>query len=242
MNELSIVIPCVSSADMLPGFIDQLAKHLMANPSEIDVIIVANETVQAMDDIVHHVRTRYPWLKFEVLQRAGTKRNYGALARFGIAYSTSKYIVLVAPSGEDDVSIIVQMLQKIRKGPQVIQAISEVSKAESNSKQIKFNLYRSIYRFFTKLMVGIEIKSATNRFKMFDRVFVQALGLTQNGHSICPEITFKVLLAGGEVVYMPSNFKFAPVSKGFKLHREGIGYFWLLVRGFAHKRLGILWF
>lgn len=241
MNELSIVIPCVSSAETLSAFMDQLAKYLMANPSEIDVIIVANETVQTLDQVVHHVRNKYPWLKFEALQRTGTKRNYGALARFGIAYSTSKYVVLVSPSGEDDVSIIAKMLGKIRKGPQVVQAISEVSKADSNGQQVKFNAYRSIYRLFAKLLVGVEIKSATNRFKMFDRVFVQALGLTQNGHSICPEITFKALLAGGDVVYMPSNFRFAPVNKDFKLYREGINYFWLLIRGFAH-RMGVLWF
>lgn len=241
MNELSIVIPCVSSAEMLPAFMDQLARHMMANPGEIDVIIVANETVQTLDHVVHHVRNKYPWLKFEVLQRTGTKRNFGALARFGIAYSTSKYVVLVSPSGEDDVSIIAKMLGKIRKGPQVVQAISEVSKADSNGQQVKFNAYRSIYRLLAKLLVGVEIKSATNRFKMFDRVFVQALGLTQNGHSICPEITFKVLLAGGNVEYVPSNFKSAPINRDFKLYKEGIGYFWLLVRGLAH-RAGVLWF
>jgi hypothetical protein len=231
----------VSSAEMLPAFMDQLARHMMANPGEIDVIIVANETVQTLDHVVHHVRNKYPWLKFEVLQRTGTKRNFGALARFGIAYSTSKYVVLVSPSGEDDVSIIAKMLGKIRKGPQVVQAISEVSKADSNGQQVKFNAYRSIYRLFAKLLVGVEIKSATNRFKMFDRVFVQALGLTQNGHSICPEITFKVLLAGGNVEYVPSNFKSAPINRDFKLYKEGIGYFWLLVRGLAH-RAGVLWF
>jgi len=241
MNELSIIIPCVSSVDILPGFIDRLATYLMSNPSQIDIIIVANESAGSMRDIVHYIRKKYPWLKFEVLQRVGKKRNYGALARFGVAYSTSHYVVLVSPYGEDDVSIITQMLNKIRNDAQVVQAIAHYSKAESNRKQIKFNIYRLIYRFLARVLVGVKIKSATNRFKMFDRVFVQGLGLAQNGHSICPEITFKVLLAGGKLEYVTSNFKSAPINKDFKLYKEGIGYFWLLIRGFAH-RLGILWF
>ena len=241
MNELTIVIPCVSSVDMLPGFIDRLAMYLMSNPSEIDTIVVTNEKVDSVEYITRYVRVKYPWLKFEVLQRAGYKRNYGALARFGIAYSTSHYVVLVSPYGEDDVSIIIQMLNKIRKGPQVIQAISEYSKAESNGQQIRFNTYRLIYRFMARILVGVKIKSVTNRFKMFDRVFVQSLGLIQNGHSICPEITFKVLLAGGKLEYISSNLKTALINKDFKLYKEGVGYFWLLVRGFMH-RIGIRWF
>ena len=32
-----------------------------------------------------------------------------------------------------------------------------------------------------------------------------------------------------------------PKVNNFKLYKEGVGYFWLLVRGFSH-RLGILWF
>ncbi len=241
MNELSVVIPCVYSVDMLPNFIDKLAICLMSNPSEVEVIVVANEKVESAESLVHYVRGKYPWLKFEFLQRAGNKRDYGALARFGIAYSTSRYVVLVSPNGEDDVSIIDVMLKKMRQGNQMVQAISPYSKAESNMRQVLFNIYRLIFRFFARIFVGVKIQSATNTFKMFDRVFVQAVGLTQNGHSICPEITFKVLLANGGVEYVLSNHKSKPVDKDFKVYKEGILYFWLLARGFLH-RIGILWF
>lgn len=240
MNELSVIVPCVSTIEPLPDFVDQLAMYLMANPSEIDVIVVVNEAVPATGRLVHYVRNKYPWLKFEILQRAGNKRDYGALARFGIAYSTSHYIVLVSPYGDNDISIITPMLNKIRKGAQVVQAISEFSKAETSGKQMMFNIYRLVYRILARLLVGVEIKSATNAFKMFDRVFVQALGLTQNTHSICPEITLKVLLAGGKLEYLSTNAESAPVNKDFKVYKEGVCYFFLLVRGFLH-RIGILW-
>ena len=72
-------------------------------------------------------------------------------------------------------------------------------------------------------------------------MFIQALGLTQNGYSICPEITLKALLANGKVAYVSSVMKPSPLNKDFNLAREGLGYLWLLVRGFGH-RMGILWF
>ena len=52
MNELSIIIPCVSTIDTLPGFVDQLAMHLMSNPSEIDVIVVANEEIPEHEEVI----------------------------------------------------------------------------------------------------------------------------------------------------------------------------------------------
>ncbi len=241
MNELSIIIPCVSTIDTLPRFVDQLAVHLMSNPSEIDVIVVANEEIPSIGQLVHYVRKKYPWFKFEILLRTGNKRNYGALARFGIAYSTSRYVVLFSPYGENDPSIITLMLRKIRKGYQVIQVTTKLSKADTNRKQMMFNVYRLIYRFLAQILIGVKIKSATNTFKMFDRVFVQALGLTRNTHSICAEITFKVLLAGGKLKYLSSNSKIDPSNNDFKLFKEGIDYFWLLIRGFMH-RIGIQWF
>ncbi len=241
MNELSIILPCVSTVDMLQDFVDQLAIYLMSNPSEIDVIIVANEEIPSIERLVDYVQKKYPWLKFELLIRTGKKRNYGALARFGIAYSTSRYVVLLSPYGDNDLRIINLMLNKIRKGYQVIQVTSNLSNADKNRKQIMFNIYRLIYRFLAQIMIGVKIKSATNTFKMFDRAFIQALGLTRNTHSICPEINFKVLLAGGKLKYLSSNSKIAPLNNDFKLFKEGIDYFWLLIRGFMH-RIGIQWF
>ncbi len=241
MNELSVVIPCVSSVDALSEFVDKLTAHLMDNPSEIDVVIVANESAGRMEDFMRRTQERYPWLRFEVLVRSGSKRNYGALARFGIAYSTSRYVVLVSPYGPDDIGLISPMLRKIREGCQVVQAISESPRAESGVKGATFSIYRYVYRWLAQALAGIEIKSATNSFKMFDRVFIQALGLTRNDHSICTEITFKVLLAGGKLEYVTSNTKAVPKNKDFHICRDGIGYSWVLTRGFFH-RIGVLWF
>lgn len=241
MNELSVVIPCVSSVDALSEFVDTLAIYLMGSPSEIDVVIVANESAGLTEDFVRGIRERYPWLRLEVLLRSGSKRNYGALARFGIAYSTNRYVVLVSPYGPDDVSIIDQMLKKIRGGYQVVQAILESPQAASTAVGARYSVYRSVYRWLARILAGVEIRSATNTFKMFDRVFVQALGLTCNNHSVCTEITFKVLLAGGKLAYVTSNAGNLSVNNDFRIYRDGIGYSWVLVRGFLH-RVGVLWF
>src|SRR3989338_8987191 len=122
MNELSIIVPCLSAVETLPAFLDQLAFHSMDRPSDIDVIVVTNEAVSDPETIASYVRSRHPWLRLVVLQRRGQSRNYGALVRFGMAYATSRYVVIVSPYGEDDLSLITRMLDTIRKGAQVVQA------------------------------------------------------------------------------------------------------------------------
>lgn len=241
INELSIVVPCISTTESLPSFIDELAKYLMNNPSEVDVIIVMNERVLDPETITTYIRDHYPWLKYTVLQRSGMARNYGALVRFGIAYSTSQYVVLVSPYGDDDLSIINFMLAKIREGAQVVQATRYTNLEDTKQVAGRFRLYQYIYRALTRLFLKHSISDSTYAFKMFDRTFVQALGLTHNGYSVCPEITLKTILAGGRVDYIPSTTRTTIANKDFKLYKEGLGYFWLLVRGALH-RIGIVWF
>lgn len=241
MNELSIIIPCIHSAQILAPLIDELSSYLMGNPGDVDIIVVTNDKSFHSDTVVDYVKKRYPWLKFEMLQIAGEERSFGALVRFGCAYSTSSYATIVSAYGEDDISMIPKMLAQIRSGAQVVQAARTDPLNLNSEVSIKFRIYQAVYRFLIRVLLGLKITDSTYSFKMFDRIFIQSFGLSQNGFSISPEITLKALLAGGKVEYIVSKVKSKPLNKDFKLYKEGISYLWLLLRGFSH-RIGILWF
>lgn len=242
MNELSIIVPCLASLDMLPEFLDELAGYLMANPSDIEVVIVSYNRLHSKEPIADYVRKKHPWLKLRMLQRLGESRGYGALVRLGLACSTGRYAVLVSPYGEDDISVIMKMLGMIRKGAQVVQVTRYASPRDAETVQLRFRFYQLAYRAVTKLLLGYEISDSTYGFKMFDRIFIQALGLTQNHRAISPEITMKGLLAGGKVEFLPSRVIPREIGARFKLHKDGFGYLWLLVRAFGHKTGAVLWF
>jgi hypothetical protein len=243
MNELSAILPCTQplSLESLAEFVDELAVFLMQLASDVDVIVVMNEGDSCIDEIGDHVHDKYPWLRFRVLMRNGNHRRYGALARFGLAYSQSRYAVLVSPYGEDDLTIIASMLNKARKGAQIVQASRYASPDEPKNVQLRFRLYQTIYRAMIRLFLGLGISDSTYAFKLFDRVYIQALGLSQNGYGISAEITLKGLLAGGKVEYIDSTVSSARKISDFGLFKDGYGYLILLVRGFLH-RVGVLWF
>lgn len=241
MNDLSIVIPCTRSAANVPAFLDELAEYLMANPSDTDVIIVVQEGDVHSDAVIAHIRDRYPWMQWELLERIGSARRFGALARFGIAWSTSRYIALVSPYGEDDLAALPKMLVELRKGAQVAQATRYTSADDAAKVSRRFRIYQRVYRVCIHFLLGRAITDSTYAYKMFDRVYLTALGLTQNGYALCPEITLKGVLGGGRVAYVPTAPQPTRAHGDFSLLRDGPAYAWLLVRGSAH-RFGVPWF
>ena len=242
MNELSIVVPCLASIDIVPDFIDFLSKYLMGNPADVEIIVVANEDAGSFSSVTDYVQKRYPWLKFRMLEKNGQSNGYGSLIRFALAYSTSQYAVMVSPYGEDDISNIDRMLSKIRKGAQVVQASRYSVPEDSEVVSTRFKVYQYLYRKLIRFLLGVSASDFTYGFKMFDRIFIQALGLTQNTRAISPEITIKTILAGGKIEYLPSRISSAEIGGRFKLFKDGFGYLWILIRGFFHRVGIILWF
>lgn len=243
MNELSIIIPVLSGFESLPLFIDGLVHYLKANLGDVDVIVVVDETVKTPETIIVYVKGKYPWMKLRVLQRTGkgSIQNFGAMVRFGMAYSTSKYVVLVSSHGADDLSAITKMLKIIREGAQLVQATRYSAINSGKNIGSLYKIYQTIYRFVILLLTGLKISDSTYSFKMFDRLFIQALGITRNRFSICPEITIKSLLANGKVEYIPSTVKPIKDLHDFKLRREWLGCVLVVVRACLH-RCGVCWF
>jgi hypothetical protein len=91
--------------------------------------------------------------------------------------------------------------------------------------------------------LGEDIPDSTYGFRGFNRTFMLALGLTARSFAVCPEITFKVLLAGGTVDRVPGTPGGPTLHEQskFRLHNELGGYATVLVRAGLH-RAGLRWF
>jgi glycosyltransferase involved in cell wall biosynthesis len=185
---------------------------------------------------------RFPELHMRVLQRSKPNPGFGALVRYGIAHSTGRYCALVAPDGTDPVGLIPTMVQELRKGRQLV-ICSRYLTDDGQGVSLRYRVYQRIYRAAIRVLLGRRITDSTNGFRAFDRVFVQAVGLSSNRFSVCPEMTFKATLAGGDVGYLAGQSLPRPGagSEKFKLSNEIAGYAIVLTRAALH-RLGIRWF
>jgi glycosyltransferase involved in cell wall biosynthesis len=208
----------------------------------VEVLIVDDASSDGTVEVGARLSERFPELHMRLLQRSDANPGFGALVRYGIAHATGRYCAVVAPDGTDPVELIPSMVQELRRGRQMV-ICSRYATNDGAAVSHRYRLYQRMYRSAIRLLLGREITDSTNGFRAFDRVFIQAIGLSSNRFSVCPEMTFKATLAGGDVGYLPGQPLPRPGagSEKFKLSYEIAGYAIVLTRAALH-RLGIRWF
>jgi hypothetical protein len=92
-----------------------------------------------------------------------------------------------------------------------------------------------------RIAIGYSIPDSTYAFKMFRRRV--AWGRAGSNFNISPEITFKSILIGGNVSYVPGAQGVRQGGKSkFIFHKEGLGYGYCLIRAFFHRHKLVYWF
>jgi len=164
------------------------------------------------------------------------------VVRYGLAHATGRFATIVAADGQNPLHLLPQMLTEARNGAQLVQCSRYDKDGESEAVPAIFKLYQKVYRTMTRVLLGQVVSDSTYGFKLFDRVLGIALGVNSNRFNLSPEITFKILLAGGKIVFVSGSRvpRKADETK-FRLYRELDGYLYILFRAWMH-RLGFLWF
>jgi dolichol-phosphate mannosyltransferase len=208
-----------------------------------EVLLVDDASTDGTVQVAAELSRRFPELHMRVLQRSEENPGFGALVRYGVAHSAGRYCAIVAPDGTDPVELIPRMVQELRGGRQMVICSRYLEDDDGAAISRRYRIYQRIYRTGIRLLLGREITDSTNGFRAFDRVFVQAIGLSSNRFSVAPEMTFKATLAGGDVGYLPGQPlpRAGAGSEKFKLSNEIAGYAVVLLRAALH-RIGVRWF
>lgn len=241
--ETSIVIPTLDDAATLGETVERLNRVIASTGAAAEVLIVDAGSRDGTLAAAAELADRYPLLHMRVLVRDQARSGFGSLVRLGVAYAQGRFCVLVMPDARDPLQLVPKMISELRGGAHLVLC----SRFESDNRPAnlprRFVIYQGIYRRAIQLMLGLDIPDSTYGFRAFNRTFVQALGLTSRRMSVCSEITFKVLLAGGEV----SRLTGAPTGPlvqeqpKFRLRNELGGYALTLGRARLHQ-LGVHWF
>lgn len=243
MPELSIIMPSFNEEQLLPTALERLNDVVTQASLDIEVIILDDESHDKTLEVATNLVSEYPALRIRVFHRVRKRIGFGAVARFGIAHARGRYCCFVSADGVDPVELIPEFVKRLRAGAHHVQCSRYLRPEDARAISKKYRVYQAIYRRLIRWLLGREITDSTYAFRAFDRVYVQALGLTSNRFSICPEITFKILLSGGVTEYVPGTP--APYDAGgsvkFKLSNETLGYAYALFRAWLHQRR-IYWF
>ena len=242
MPELSILIPCLNEADGLPLLIERLEKISIGTDLDVETLILDDASTDDTIEVAKGLRASHRVLNIRVIHRFEPRKGYGALIRYGLAAATGRYCLLVAADGSHPIEMLPEYLAQARRGAQLVQCSRYERSEDQEDIPPQFRQYQNVYRLLVRLLLGWDIRDPTCSFKLVDRIHLLAVGIRCNGVAVVPEITFKVWLSGGKVVFLPGrqSFRRRGISQ-FRFLREAATYAYVLLRAWLH-RLGVPWF
>lgn len=244
-TETSVIIPTLNDAPTLGRTVERLNKVLAGVGSPVEVLVVDTGSTDETLELASTLADRFPLLHTRLLvQDRAQHPGFGTALRLGTAYAQGRFCVVVMADARDPLELIPTMLDELRGGAHLVLCSRYEDKLDRDRNlPRRFAVYQSVYRSAIRLLLGTDIPDSTYGFRAFNRTFVQALGISGRRFSVCSEITFKVLLAGGHTVRVkgaPTGPMLSEQSK-FQLGHELWGYALTLVRAALH-RAGLRWF
>jgi glycosyltransferase involved in cell wall biosynthesis len=243
--ETSILVPTLDDARTLGETIERLNRVVAATGAAAEVLVVDAGSRDGTLAMAADLADRFPLLHMRILVQGRAHAGFGSVVRLGIAYAEGRFCAIVMPDARDPLDVLPKMLTELRAGAHLVLCSRYEDRGGRAEVTVpaRFRGYQAIYRRAIRLLLGYDIPDSTYGFRAFNRTFVTALGLTAHSMAVCPEITFKVMLAGGKVVRVPGA-QTGPMVRAhskFSLPNELVGYGMTLVRAALH-RTGLRWF
>jgi glycosyltransferase involved in cell wall biosynthesis len=242
--ETSILIPTLDDALTLGETIERLNRLVAATGAAAEVIVVDAGSRDSTLTLAAELADRFPLLHMRILVQDRAHAGFGSVVRLGVAYAEGRFCAIVMPDARDPLDVLPEMLKELRGGAHLVlcSRYEDPSRSDPNVPA-RFRTYQAVYRRAIRALLGWDLPDSTYGFRAFHRTFVTALGLSAHSMAVCPEITFKVMLAGGKVVRVPGA-QTGPMVRSqskFSLPHELAGYAATLVRASLH-RIGLRWF
>lgn len=241
--ETSVLVPTLDHASTLAATLEKLNRLIAVTGVATEVIVIDANSRDGTVALAVDIAERLPLLHMRVLVLDRDESGFGRLVRLGMAYAQGRHCFVVMPDARDPLEQLPRMLLELRRGSHLVLCSRFEDAAGARSVPLRFRIYQGVYRRAIRAVLGVDMPDSTYGFRGFNRTFVLALGLSARSMAVCPEITFKVLLAGGTISRVPGA-RTGPTlhdQSRFRLRNELGGYVRVLGRAGLH-RLGARWF
>jgi len=242
--DLTIVVPCLNEEENIHDILDQIRDLAIRQTFTTEIIIVDDKSDDATQRLAQEwVTANQHIIASRLVVRDLRRRGYGAVVRYGAAHGTGRYCIFVSADAVDPIALIPDLYREMENGAVLAQCSRYLSEGDANTIPFKYKFFQFFFRIGVRAALGQFIPDSTYAFKMFKRREALGIGLTQNRFSISPEITFKSILTGGTITYIPGaqGVRARGVSK-FVFHKEGLGFGYCLIRAFLHRLKLVYWF
>lgn len=242
--DLTIVVPCLNEEKNIENILDEVGNFAKSQDFSTEIVIVDDKSDDQTEQVaLEWIKRNGKSVPTKLVVRDLHRRGYGAVVRYGAAHGTGRYCIFVSADAVDPVSLISALYEKMENGAILAQCSRYIAEGDASTIPFKYRFFQFFFRIGVWISLGQKIPDSTYSFKMFRRREMLGMGLSQNRFSISPEITFKSILTGGRIDYVPGaqGTRKHGTSK-FIFHKEGIGFGYCLLRAFLHHYKIMYWF
>lgn len=240
---LSIIVPCLNEAGDVCTLLDMLAKTLEQSEVNYEIVVIDDQSTDSTFALVSAWKDDNPNVMIRLHYKEMSRRGYGAVIKYGLAYSNGDFVVFVSADLVDPIDLIPNMYAALLGPTDLVQVSRYLEPSDNLTIPFIYKFYQFFYRIGTKIALGTSVKDSTYAFKMFKRRKIIAMGLSSNRFSISPEIYFKSTLANLKILIIPGSqgTRINGASK-FSFTKESVGFGMCLVRAWLHRKGYIFWF
>ena len=237
---LTVVIPCFNESKNICQAIDKV--NNLIGDFDAEILVIDDKS----DDETYEIAKKHTKIKkynnVRIISRNLERRGYGAVIKFALALSNSKYMLLYSADMVDPIHLLPKMVE-YTENFDLIQVSRYLNQSDSESIPFIYKFYQFFYRIFVKVAIGKKINDSTYAFKLFDRSKILALGISSQKFSISPEILFKSILSGYKVKFIRGSQTIRKQGQSkFNFWNEGPGFIYCLIRSFLHRKRIAFWF
>jgi len=234
---VTFIIPALNEQDNLAPLVKRL-KALEEESRRCEVLIVDDASSDATYERGLRLAEQDP--RIRILHKE-QPRGLGHAIRYALPHARGKLAVVIMADGVDPLETAVpQFCNKILvEGFHLVLLSRYTAPSDSDSIPFSYKFFQSGFRLLTRYGLGIPFPDTTYAFRAFDADFVRKLGLKSGGFEISPEITFKVVLAGGRVGEVSGRQTRRVRGKSkFRFLRAFRGYSRVILEGFCLRLRG----
>lgn len=172
--EISVVVPTLNEADILPELLRRLTAVLVKMDTSYEILIVDDGSTDDSPDILTKAARENPGIRVIRLSR-----NFGQqiAATAGIDRARGNVVVLMDGDLQDPPELIPDLLERWRAGYQVVYAV----KARRQESWFKRALFSGFYRVITRI-AHVEMPAGAGTFSAFDRRVADVLRASPERH------------------------------------------------------------
>lgn len=174
MKELTVVIPAYNEEKRIGKTLKQVGEYFAAQKTDVEVLIVVNNTTDRTVDIIKKLQNKYPFIKYTNIKKVIGK---GGALSVGFRKSTGKYVAFMDADGASSIAQLNKLYRKISENDNIDVVIASryAKGARINDLPMSRRILSRLFNIVTRILFALPYEDTQCGLKIFKKEYAHSL-------------------------------------------------------------------